>query len=263
MVRATPIEIQAAIEVVKTVYGVTPSLANPTAFVRKFGSRSNVTTAEVTVMDLEGEDHEVLLTTNGITSIVSEDVGDTMDLVVEGHTIASGVLTRVVQTVTMDGRTAVTLGTALGRVERVSNETGVDLTGPVYVYEGGAITLGKPDDDTANHLIIPTTAHNQSEKAALSTAFNEYIFLTSFSGSVLKKTSATVDIEIQMRLQGGVWRKPAPRFSVSSAGTLSHDSSISPPLIVPPNSDVRILCAALSGTGIEVEAKISGYYART
>lgn len=259
MSRSTPTEIQAAIEVVIQEDGVTPSVDNAHRFLHHGGSRSNVTTTEVTVMDIEGEAHEILLTSNGITSIVSEDTGDTMELVVEGHTVAGGVFTRVTQTVTMNGRTAVVLDTALGRVELVSNETATEFTGPIYVYEGGAITLGKPDTDSENHLIIPVGAHGGSEKAALTTEAGEYIFLTSFKGSVLKKTAAVVDIELQTKGRGGVWHH-AKRFSVATTGLSSNGPTLSPPLIIRPNTDVRVVAVALSGTGIEVEAELSGYY---
>lgn len=226
----------------------------------KFGSNQLVGTSYATVMDLpSGVVDETFVSTNAITHLSSSNAGDTQEIVVEGHTIdGSGNLTFSVQTVTLAGQTKTALTTPLARCTRAYNNGATDLAGDLYFYEDGTVTSGVPDTASEVHLIVKST-QNQSSKAATSTSQYDYWLLTGIDGSVNKKTSATVDIELQVRNKGKVFRTIF-NFSLSSSGQSTAEYNLDPCIIIEPNSDVRLRAIA-STTAVSVSGRIKGYLA--
>lgn len=223
----------------------------------KFG-QVDVGTSRRTVGELgSGEVHETFVGTNAITHVASEDDGDTGSLVVEGHTISGSDLTFVVQTVTLAGNTKTPLSTPLARATRAYNATGTEWAGPIYVAEDVTFSGGTPQTATAIHLVI-SAGEQQSFKAATTISASDYWIITEVFGSILKKTAGFVDFRLEVRESGGVFR-PAVNWAASSAGAASILLPINPPLIVPPNSDVRI--TALADATATCAAWVNGYLA--
>ena len=228
--------------------------------VTKFGTNPNVGTTRVTISSIGS--NETFITTNAIDKIVSTDAADTEVVRIEGHTVSGtgvdAVFTFVVQTVTLTGLTPATLSTPLARVNRAYVDDSFDLTGTVYVYEDSTITAGVPDDLTKAHIIVVQEA-NQSEKAATTISDQDYWAITSVSGSVNEKQAANVDLFLEIREVGKVFREVF-RFSVSNrSGAVVVP--LDPAIIVHKNSDVR-LTAVSSNANTSVSGFMAGYLAK-
>jgi len=227
----------------------------------KFGRRSGVGSSKATVGSLGGELHETLLATNGITSVISSDAGDNQTITIEYHTISGGELTFGVQSVTLNGQTAVTLPTACARVSRLYNTSATEMAGDIYVYEGGATTAGVPDTASEIHLQVDA-GEQQSKKAATSISNVDAWFITGITTSVVAGTpgSQVVDFDLEIKSTTSVWR-PQLEWScqIGALNTVSID--LDPVIIVPKNHDVRVSAEAASGTGIDVTASFRGFLA--
>ena len=247
------------------LYGVVLDVEGRAQSLHKFGHNTDVgqTESGFTLWETgEDEAHETYVAdeANLIDSISSAAAGDDHVMVVQGYTSAAdnhGVVgkTFVSQEVTLNGTTRVALTTPLNRVQRAYNDGSTTLAGRVYIYENGDLTTGKPDVTTDIHLTVAPAA-NQSEKAALSVAKDEYLILSHMHLGVLERTSATADVSLEVRLQGKFWRN-RETFAVGQGGA---DYDIVPYMLFPPNCDIRLTAVASANT-TEVAGSLSGYYA--
>lgn len=253
--------IKYAQEVIKADYGDTVSVANKKKPLLKFGRNTNVGTATTgytlwsTGADQANETY-VATNVNSIDSISSSSASDTIQVTVEGHTETGGNKTFVVQTVTLSGTTRVALTTPLNRATRVYNSNADNLIGNVYVYQNTAITAGKPTDTTKIHLTV-RAGKNQSEKASTSLSSEDYWIITEFRASVLEKTSANADVELQVRREGGVFRQLE---DITASSNSNGSIQFNPYVIIPPNSDVRLVAVA-SSANTDISGSIQGYLA--
>ena len=239
--------------------GVRVSFARKAKGVNKFGQNLDID-ASVQEMVWTTGGFETLPTTNAIDSLSSSSASDTMDVVIIGHTVSGtgedAVYTEVVQTATVSGQSKVTLATPLARVERAYNDSGTQVVGNITIYEDTAISGGVPTDDTKIHIEVGTA--EQSYKAALTVPDGEYLAITTLTLGVKKQQSATVDFVLQVANAGKVFRTRAHATSSRDSGSVQRQ--FDPPLVVDPNSDVRIL-ATSSAANVEVSVMFDGYYA--
>jgi len=250
--------INQAILEARSNYGVEVSVEAKQKSLLKFGHNAAVTNAEPgsTIMTLPaGVNNETYVSTNIIDTISSDNTGDTEDIRIEGHAVAGGNLTFLVQTVTLSGQTKVSLPTPLVRVTRAYNAGTSDLAGVVYVYEDGTITAGVPDVASTVHLMIDA-GKNQSNKAATSLDSTTFWFVTHFYADVLEKTASFVEVRLEIREWGKVFREVA---TISSAGGHSR-LGFDPYLVVPPNTDIRLVGVG-SAAGLDVSGGIQGFLA--
>ena len=228
----------------------------------KFGRRASVGGTNVTVAPLAGEAHETLLSTNAITSVISSNDADNQTVTIEYHTIngAADELTFGVQSVALNGQTAVTLPTACARVSRVYNASSTETLGSIYVYEGGATTDGVPDTASEVHMQL-VAGDQQSKKAATSISNVDTYFITGITTSAVAGTpgSQVMDFDLQTKALTGVWRTQL-EWSCQIGGLNTVSIDLDPVIIVPRNHDVRITCQAASGT-CDVSAMFRGYLA--
>jgi hypothetical protein len=223
-----------ALDEIKSTYGDVCTI-KPKSLL-KFGSNSDIdANVEETVWARGG--HETFATSNSITHISSDDAGDTQVIVIEGHTVSGGELTFVTQSVTLSGQTKVALTTPLFRASRFYNNNSTDLSGTVYIYEDDTVTAGVPQTSAKIHL-QSSGSNNQSLKASTSFSSVDYGLLTHFYANVNKKTAASVDFKMQIRLYGKVFRTVLLRSAHSTGAGL--DLPVYPFIIIPPNSDIRI-----------------------
>ena len=252
-------DVSQAIREVFNTYGVKVSVSQKKKSLNKFG-RNQLTTNAVTgstIMTLPaGQNHETYVSTNAIDTVSSSSTSDTEEIVIEGHTISGSDFTFVVQTITLTGQTKAVLSTPLARVSRMYNNNGTDLVGSVYCYEDDTLTAGVPDTGTKVHAII-RAGKNNTEKCATTLSSTDYWFVTEWGGSVLEKTAAFADVELEVAPFGKVFRV-LDALGVASGATV--EESFSPYLIVPANSDVRVVGVA-SAAGKQVAASIHGYLA--
>lgn len=221
----------------------------------KFGRNQDVETAIATLMTLPDTiDNETYVSTNIITTIISSSGSDTNTVQVEGHTISGSDLTFVSQSATLNGQTAVTLGTALARVSRVFNTSATDHVGQIAVTEDDTFTSGVPDTAAGVHLLV-RTGENQSEKASTSISSVDYWVITHINADMLTKAAAFAEIDLEIRLAGKVFR---PIVEISCSDSHAGVFSFAPYIIVPPNSDVRLRGISDSASGRDVAGEIHG-----
>lgn len=248
-----------AVNVIKSTDGVDVSIDEKNKDLLKFGRTLQAGTISSTIMTLpSGTLNEAYVSDNLITHISSDNAADTEELLIEGHTISGSDLTFTIQTKSLSGQTKVALDTPLARGTRLFNNNGTDLTGTVYLYEDDTVTGGVPNTDSKVHCMI-RAGQNQSEKASTSISSVDYWIITDFYADVIEKTgSPLVDVTLQYRRLGKVWR-PIINRSVSNSGGMYHP--FRPHAIIPANSDVRLICTS-STASTEVSAGIAGVLAK-
>jgi len=246
-----------ALNVIHKQYGHEVSVYNKSKDLLKFGRNELVGTAEATIQHQPaGILHESFVSSNLINTIISTNVNDGEVVVVEGHTISGGVFTFVTQSVTLNGRTAVALGTALARVSRCYNDDSTELQGVISITETDTYASGVPATPAKVHLQMGEGEQN-SEKAATTLEDGNYWIVQGFYGDVLEKTSAFAEIHFECRLPGKVFVD----LLMKSAGTSHHAmQKFKPYLIIPPNSDIR-LTAVADGANTDVSGGIQGVLA--
>ena len=193
---------------------------------------------------------ETLLTANSITVVDSTSASDTETVSIEGHYLAAGGdLVFHIQSATLTGTTAVTLSQPMARVSRI-NITSSELA-------VGTITVNAGEGGTAYAEI--EALHASTEKAATTTSYRDYLIIEAFGSSILGGNNASVSFRLQIEEYGGVWRTIA-RWSLKGDST-DYDRDVStPPLIIEPNTDIRIQSnASLAGT--QVTAHFDGDFA--
>lgn len=259
-----PMLAMAEQEVLST-YGDTVSVLLKKKTLLKFGINDAVGSSRTTIQQFQGsETNETYCTTNAITHVVCTDNTFTGQVTVEGHYIdGSNNLIFVVQTVTLTGQTGVALGTALARATRVYVSDGSSFASAsdvVYVYENVTTTAGVPDTASKTHVLCDGTYY-QSQKASTSVSSTDYWFVTKFYAGINKKTTATVDVELQARTYTDDSFRTLFKLPVSSSGSDYFQIDAPPIFIIPKNSDMRVVATA-STTGVEVIAGVAGYLAK-
>lgn len=242
---------------IENTYGDIVSIHVKNKDLLKFGRNDAIGTTLATVMTLPtGVLHETYVSTNAIDKFSSSSGSDTGTIVVEGHTISGGVFTFVSQEVTLVGQAETPLTTPLARVSRVYNSNSTDWVGVIYVYEDDTVTAGVPQTDSKVHLMT-RAGENQSDKCATSISDNDYWLVTKVTGECLEKQASFVELHLEVRHEGKVFRDVVDG-SASDGHSWIHD--FKPYLIIPKNSDVRLVAVA-DGAGTQVAGDIEGVLA--
>lgn len=234
-----------AIRSIEADFGDTVSIWEKAKTLVKFGKNPDLDSGvSETIWNTGGD--ETLKTANDIDVVVSTNAGDTQSVVIEGHTISGSDLTFVTQTVTLTGTTPAALTTPLARVTRLYNDSATNFAGDITVEDNG----------TSVHLTVRgTNGENQSNKCQTAISSSDYWIITHIAGGVIGSVSATVEFELQIKLSGKVWRT-VYRFNTSNYTEAGGE----PYLIVPPNSDVRIVGTS-NTNNTDAVAAIIGYLA--
>ena len=266
----TPLDfgIQLAEAEVLGSYGDTISTLDKAKTLLKFGKKDDLGTTTATVW--QTDTHETYVTDNLINRVVSSSSADTsLTFRIEGHTVSgtgtSAQFTFVAQEVTLDAsdsQTPVALTTPLARVSRMYDAGSTTPAGDVRVFQStSSVTAGVPDDNTKVHIMVKGSAgETQSFKAATTFSNSDYFICTGGFASVDRKTSATVDFEMQVRTVGSVFR-PVARLALDSSAQTSQQITFYPYKVIPKNADVRIV-ATSSASGTEVSAQFMGFIAQ-
>jgi len=256
-----------AIREVESTYGDIVSVNAKKKSLIKFGKTLQANDGVRTTVGIfqDAVVNETLATGNTVDSLVSTSGSDTGIVTVEGHTMdGSGNLTFVSQDVTATGQTRAVLGTPMARANRMYIKGGtfavpaVANVGNIAVYDNAAnsgLTAGKPDTDASVKMIL-VAGINQTQKCATSISSTDYWFISEVYASVTRGSpqSAKVNIEVEYKQVGGVWRPLGFEMNLDQAsGPHMHDE-MRPFFIIPKNSDVRMI--AISDTASTI---VSGY----
>lgn len=231
---------------IKSIYDHNIDVGSRSKSMLKFGSTAFADTSITTIQSQGG--NEVYATTNAIDKVSSSEDTDTGTIVIEGYTIAAGLLTFVTQEVTMVGETETAIGTPLARVTRAYNASTAAWDGDVYIYQDDTVTAGVPQTAGKIHMKI-LIGDEQSQKCASSTAQDEYLLITRMHGSVWSAAAAFTDFTLEVR-QVAATNKP---FRNVGGGSTSRGGGgiivdYDPLYIIPPNHDwrIRVLSTATS-----------------
>jgi hypothetical protein len=240
---------------INKTYGDKVSFVVKSKTLRKFGRNTELSSGtEEQVWTTGGL--ETLSTTNDITHFASEDDTDTQTMTVEGHTIdGNGDLTFATQNVTLAGNTKTALTTPLARITRAFNTSSTDFAGTVAFSKDVSYSTGTPASDI--HMTIDV-GNNQSLKAATTISKNDYWVISTVTFSVNRQQTANVDFKLQARLKGSVFRTLLT--AAVSNGSGSFQKILVTPIIVPPNTDIRIMATSSANT-TQVDAVMDGYLA--
>lgn len=250
--------IQHAIKVIYEQYGVIVSVDSKNEDLLKFGRNTLVGTSEATIMHQPaGVLAETYVSDNLINSAISNNVADTQELVIKGHTISGGLFTEVSQTVTLNGQSAVALTIPLARVSRVYNNNSTELLGVISITETDTYTAGVPDTNSKVHLQL-ATGEQQSEKCETTIANDTFWIVTGLYADVLEKTASIAEVHMEARLIGKVFREIIMKSTSNNHGAIH---AFKPYYIVPSNSDIR-LSAIAGGSNTSISGGIEGVLAK-
>lgn len=200
---------------------------------------------------------------NNIDSIISTSAADTQDVLVVGHTLSGGNLTRVFQTVTLTGQTRAALATPLYTCTDAYNAGSTNFAGAISIYDdaNGQSAGGVPNDptDVANYLPI---GDSESQTAVGATAFDEYLLLTKLRFGVDRQTTAVVDFKLQIRTLTGVWLPASTEVPVGSSSSAYQELTMDPVIIIPPNSLIAASGISSVSQDTQCSAAFSGYMAK-
>ena len=203
---------------------------------------------------------------NVIDTVSSASSGDSQVLSVEGHTKSGDDLTFVVQTVTLDGQNEVALSTPLHACTRAYNTSSTELTGPVYIYDNAdGSSAGVPSDPSDVALYMAgsaSTQGQQSSSAFTAVSSEDYWIVTNVLADAKRSGSGNFAVVLQTRSTTGVWRPMAVDLSIASTGSSFVHVSLTPAVIVPKNTYVRVLALSASGVDSSLSAEIGGYLAK-
>ena len=233
-------DVLQALRVIESTYGDTVSVVSKAKNLLKFGESQQVQTTKTTLMDLPtGVYNETYVADNLITHFSSSDAGDSGPMVVEYHTVdGSGNFTFGVQTVTLAGQTKTALTTPAARISRIYNDGSSTWAGTVYVYEDDTVAAGVPATGAKVHAMI-TAGKQNSSKGATTISSQDYWLVTAFTADVIEKAATFAEVHLEIRNKGKVFREVAHLTVSDDSGHVSYD--FKPYVIVPPNSDVRLV----------------------
>jgi len=251
-----------ALQVAHRQFDVVLSVDNKAEDTLKFGRNHLVGTSKATIQQQPaGILHESYVSSDLITTIVSDNAGDTDDARVFGHTTDDGGLTFHVldQDITLNGTTPVTLPTPIARVSRVRNYSATPWVGVLSVTEDDTFTgdPGVPDTDAGVHLQVPA-GDQTSQKAAAMVCDGTYWFITSYYCDLLDKIAGFAEVALEIRAPGGVFQE---RISISCSDKHRGVHEFRPYLLVPQNNDVRLVAAA-DGISTDISGGIQAIRAR-
>ena len=244
--------LQYAIDEIKNTYGDYVQIKPKS--LHKFGRTRNADTDIKTTLNIfpGSEINETFSTTNDIDRLVSSSTSDTETIVIEGHRFDdnNNLVFVAPQEVTLTGQTPAPLATPLCRATRMYVKKGTfaapasDLVGTVYCYASSGVTVsaGVPQTASAVKILIEAGSNN-TEKAATAISYQDYWIVTATGASLQRNAGSTVsaEVELEFRELGGVWRQVGLELSLSRDGTSTDRITLAPYLIVPPNTDVRLV----------------------
>lgn len=235
--------------------GYTWSINDKAKALTKFGQTTNANAGiKTTVANFQGSVvNETFATANTVDRAVSDNAGDTGNITIEGHTVdlLTGFTAFTVQTVALTGTAPVALPTPLYRCTRIYRTDGTWaspstlLVGNVYVYDSSVATTapgGTPSVATATKCMIVAGDQN-STKCATTISGSDAWIITHITTGIRRQSGAATraDVNLEVRRLGGVHRNIGGTVTLNSAGLSYAEVNYEDPLIILPNSDVRMV----------------------
>lgn len=161
------------------------------------------------------------------------------------------------QTITLQGRTRLTLDGTWSRISRMFNSDSSDVAGNVFVYTNGANTLGTPTTPNTVKAVIEN-GHNQTMQAIYTVPINYQLNLSSYHLSCDAKTSnttANLTIKLVVREKGSVFRT---QEIIAVSNFCPSIVKLDMPLPIPGGSDVMFQVVSATTNNMHVHAVFEG-----
>lgn len=257
--------VERAIQEIFSKYGDRVSVLAKSKSLLKFGKNVGIDSGVTETVWTQGGD-ETFVTTNAIDKISSSSASDTEEIYIEGHTVTGtgtdAQFTFASQTVTLAGQTETALTTPLARVSRAYVTSSSSLVGDVYIYEDDTVTAGVPQTASKIHMkILGTAGDTQSFKAATTFSNEDYFICTGGYAACVGSSTANVNLTLEVRTVGSVFRPTAGRVALSGAGQPTAQVDFTPYVIIPKNADVRIRALSDANNTV-VDASFQGFLAK-
>ena len=207
--------------------------------INKFGENPDVDSTAEDIWDFGGA--YIFSTTAAIDTLSSTNVNDLQDIIVEG--LDSDWL-EVVQEVTMNGQSKVSLTIPLIRINRAFNNDDNAVQGNIHIYENTAISGGIPTDGTKVRAMI-RDGNNQSLMAIYSVPANKTAYMELVTWDLSRDKVTTANVTWRVQLFGKKFRVQH-RTTVLSTGTSNTIRDYKPPVKIPPKSDIKSRCESVS-----------------
>jgi len=216
----------------------------------KFGMNPDIDTGSVPedIWDFGGV--YTFSTTADIDTISSSNAGDTQEVTIYG---LDENWETCVQTVTLTGRTKVTLTTSLIRVFRMVNIGTTDIAGIVYCYVDGDITDGAPDTPGDVRAII-SDGHNQTLMAIYTIPAGKTGYLVD-AYSVIShiRSSEAALMRLRVRPFGSVFQtKNTSALNSNGTSYVSRKPKIPSKLLE--KTDIKIQCTSVTAINTAISA---------
>lgn len=231
-------------------------------YVRKFGRNPDVdtTTDPETIWEVGGV-YTGWVSAAATTTIVSDSVED--DVLTAGEIAGTGALTvrvegvdanhkHIIETVSMNGTAAVTLGTDLLRCFRayvVTAGTGGTNAGNIQVKHGSTVLAQITAGDGQTMQALYTTPKTDRNGLTYTGAF-----LLGYAATLIKNTNTAVEMEILFRPDGGAWRV-LESFGMVQAGTSSLQVLFPEPISIGTGTDIEMRCLETSSNDASISAQ--------
>lgn len=227
-------------------------------FIRKFGSHDDVDSDTVneaiwSYADVAG--NYVFPSDSGeVMYISSNNALDITPITVQG---LGADFKEKEQTITLQGRTRLTLDGTWSRISRVFNSDSSDVAGNVFVYTNGTNTLGTPTTPNTVKAVIEN-GHNQTMQAIYTVPINYQLNLSSYHLSCDAKTSnttANLTIKLVVREKGSVFRT---QEIIAVSNFCPSIVKLDMPLPIPGGSDVMFQVVSATTNNMHVHAVFEG-----
>ena len=220
-----------------------------TSIIHKFGQNLTIDTG--TPADIwDFETVYVYSTTADIDTLSSSNAGDKQDIIIYGLDTN---WEEVVQTITLNGQTKVSLTTSLVRVYRMKNLGTTDIAGVVYCYVDCAIVTGVPGTDNNVRAII-SGSNNQTLMAiyTIPAGYTGYL-INSYVSLTKARAGKAGELMFRARPYGGVFLTKAT-IGMNSAGTSYIDRTRIIPNKIPEKTDIAIHCPSVTANDTSISA---------
>lgn len=201
-------------------------------FIHKFGEAPDFDSGDGSVTIWDGADDSLFAalppmnitysTTADTGTISSSNIGDTVDIEIQGLDANKEV---VVQTITLNGQTDVSLPTDLIRAFRMKNVGSTDLVGVVYLrVNGTAQTAGVPNNASDVRAII-NNGNNQTLMSIYTIPAGKTGYMRDFYADIVGANKVSnYKVKLLARPEGQVFQvKHVKGLSESGTSSVQHD----------------------------------------
>lgn len=175
--------------------------------------------------------------------------GSSVTLTVEGLTLAGF---EVVQSVTLNGQTPVTLTTPMWRLNKAYVSGSVAAVGNLYIGTTNTVVAGVPSDATTIRGYV-SASHQQSRAAVYTVPAGKRALLMAWKSGAAAASAGSVQLSLLVRESGKVFR------SIEDAMPSTDSESADPfavPLVVGALADIEVRVTTATSNNMAVKADV-------